>query len=249
LRVALEKEGKKFDLTYQAHAEAGLGEVWEEDEFWIELSWRVDPDGSLGIRKYFESPYEPGKKMTVDDYYRWIFENSVPGLPAAAAQQGLTPLEYMRKFGAFLVEDDVYNVHETGLKPQDMEGATVDPTTSIVAKNGVSLGVEVDGKPCAGFPTPSRKLEFFSKTLKDWSWPEYAIPGYIKSHVHPDNIDFNAGEMLLLPTFRLPTLIHTRSGNATRSGSIPKTRKFLTSRPAIFLRSTPKSATLSTKSG
>ena len=29
-----------------------------------------------------------------------------------------------------------------------------------------------------------------------------------------DNIDVNAGEMLLLPTFRLPTLIHTRSGNA-----------------------------------
>src|SRR6185295_16365372 len=41
-----------------------------------------------------------------------------------------------------------------------------------------------------------------------------AIPGYIKSHVHPENIYLNAGEMLLLPTFRLPTLIHTRSGNA-----------------------------------
>jgi len=32
--------------------------------------------------------------------------------------------------------------------------------------------------------------------------------------VHRENIDLNAGEMLLLPTFRLPTLIHTRSGNA-----------------------------------
>ncbi|MEX0802627.1 MAG: molybdopterin-dependent oxidoreductase [Candidatus Binatia bacterium] len=214
LRVALEKQGKIFNFTYEAHAEAGIGEVWEEDEFWIELSWRVDPDGSLGIRKYFESPYEPGKKMTVDDYYRWIFENSVPGLPAAAAERGLTPLQYMRKFGAFLIEDNVYNVHETGLKWQDIEEATVDPATKIIAKNGVALGVEVDGKACAGFPTPSRKLEFFSKTLKDWNWPEHAIPGYIKSHVHPDNIDLNAGEMLLLPTFRLPTLIHTRSGNA-----------------------------------
>ena len=35
-----------------------------------------------------------------------------------------------------------------------------------------------------GFPTPSRKLEFFSKTLKDWKWPEHAVPGYIRSHVH-----------------------------------------------------------------
>ena len=214
LRVALEKQGKKFNTTYEAHEAAGIGQVWEEDEFWIELSWRIDPDGSLGIRKYFESSYEPGKKMTVDDYYRWIFENSVPGLPEAAAKQGLTPLEYMRKYGAFLVEDDVYNVHETRLKLSDLNDATTDPVTNLIVKNGAVLGVEVDGRACAGFPTPSRKLEFYSKTLKDWKWPEYSIPGYIKSHVHSDNIDVNAGEMLLLPTFRLPTLIHTRSGNA-----------------------------------
>ena len=214
LRIALEKQGKKFTTTYEAHEVAGIGQVWEEDEFWIELSWRVDPDGSLGIRKYFESPYEAGKKMTVDDYYRWIFENSVPGLQEAAAKQGLQPLEYMRKYGAFLVEDNVYKVHETGIKSTDLADATTDPNTNVIIKNGTALGVEVDGKACVGFPTPSRKLEFFSKTLKDWKWPEYSIPGYIKSHVHPENIDLNAGEMLLLPTFRLPTLIHTRSGNA-----------------------------------
>ena len=214
LRLALERQGKKFNTTFEAHEAAGIGQVWEEDEFWIELSWRVDPDGSLGIRKYFESPYEPGKKMTVEDYYRWIFENSVPGLPAAAAKQNLTPLEYMRKYGAFLIEDNVYSVHETRLKSGDLADASTDPVTNLISKNGVVLGVEIDGAACAGFPTPSRKLEFYSKTLKDWKWPEYAIPGYIKSHVHLDNIDLNAGEMLLLPTFRLPTLIHTRSGNA-----------------------------------
>ena len=40
------------------------------------------------------------------------------------------------------------------------------------------------------------------------------MPGYIRSHVHWSNIDRDKGEMVLLPTFRLPTLIHTRSGNA-----------------------------------
>jgi anaerobic selenocysteine-containing dehydrogenase len=214
LRVALEKQGKKFATTYEAHEAAGIGQIWEEDEFWIELSWRVDPDGSLGIRKHFESPYEPGKKMTVDDYYRWIFENSVPGLPDAAAKEGLSPLQYMRKYGAFLVEDSVYKAHETGVKPNDLVDAATDPASGVVSRNGVALGVEIDGKPCVGFPTPSRKLEFFSRTLKEWKWPEHAIPGYIKSHVHREEIDVNAGEMLLLPTFRLPTLIHTRSGNA-----------------------------------
>lgn len=214
LRVALERQGKKFDFTYQAHREAGLGEVWEEDEFWIELSWRVDPDGSLGIRQYFESPYRPGQKLKIDEYYRWIFEKSVPGLPEAARTEGLTALDYMRKYGAFLVEENSYGLHTNALKQEDVQNSAIDPITGVITKNGTPIGVEIEGKSYVGFPTPSRKLEFYSKTLKDWKWPEYATPTYIRSHVHPDNIDFSKNEMLLLPTFRLPTLIHSRSGNA-----------------------------------
>src|SRR5207237_2731903 len=112
LRVALAKRGKTFDLTWQAHEVAGLGQVWEEDEFWIELSWRIDPDGGLGIRKYFESPYRPGERVTVTEYYRWIFENSIPGLRETAGREGLAPLDYMRKYGAFEIERDVYQLHE-----------------------------------------------------------------------------------------------------------------------------------------
>ncbi len=214
LRVALEKQGKKFDFTYQAHREVGLGEVWEEDEFWIELSWRIDPDGSLGIRKYFESPYLAGRKLTLDEYYRWIFENSVPGLPEAAANERLTPLEYMRKYGAFLVEDGVYRLHDRPLESARLADAVTDPVSKVVSRNGTPVGVSIDGRVHEGFPTPSRKLEFYSRTLKEWKWPEYTLPGYIRSHVHWSNIDSAKGEMLLLPTFRLPTLIHTRSGNA-----------------------------------
>ena len=43
----------------------------------------------MGIRRYFESPYRPGEKLRIDEYYRGIFENSVPGLPQAAASEGL----------------------------------------------------------------------------------------------------------------------------------------------------------------
>ena len=39
-----------------------------------------------------------------------------------------------------------------------------------------------------GFPTPSGKLEFYSSTLAAWGWQEYAVPTYIKSHVHPENM-------------------------------------------------------------
>ncbi len=42
LRVYKARHGEPVQYSYQANP----GEVWEEDEFWIELSWRIDPDGS-----------------------------------------------------------------------------------------------------------------------------------------------------------------------------------------------------------
>src|SRR5256886_4201397 len=90
----------------------------------------------------------------------------------------------------------------------------VDPGTHVVVRDGQAIGLEVDGVVRLGFPTPSRKLEFFSRTLKEWKWPAEAVPSYIRSHVHWSKIDRARGEMVLLPTFRLPTLIHTRSGNS-----------------------------------
>jgi anaerobic selenocysteine-containing dehydrogenase len=40
------------------------------------------------------------------------------------------------------------------------------------------------------------------------------MPSYIHSHVHPEKLDAARGEFVLLPTFRLPNLIHSRSGNS-----------------------------------
>ena len=234
-RVAMERAGRKVRFTYEANP----GEVWEENEFWIELSARMDPDGSLGIRQWFESPYRPGEIITVEEYYRWIFENSVPGLPEAAAQEGLTPLEYMRKYGVFEVKQENYTPYEREVAASEPRGETeaAKPNGSTpsqasmaglraqgfdidergrILKDGQAVGVMVDGEAKVGFNTPSRKLEFFSATLYDWGWTEreYTIPWVLKSHVHPDHIDREKGEMLLLPNFRLPTLIHTRSANA-----------------------------------
>jgi anaerobic selenocysteine-containing dehydrogenase len=214
LRLALERQGYTFEWTWQAHEKAGIGQVWEEDEFWIELSWRIDPDGALGIRHYFESPYRPGEKLRVKEFYRWVFEHSVPGLPEAARAHGLTPLEYMRTYGAFLLEEGVYHHHERPVAPGELEGTSIDPATKVAARGGQAVGIELDGVVRTGFPTPSRRLEFFSSTLKAWGWGEQAVPRYIRSQVHWSAIDPEQGEMVLLPTFRLPTLIHTRSGNA-----------------------------------
>ncbi|MEE8550335.1 MAG: molybdopterin dinucleotide binding domain-containing protein, partial [Gemmatimonadota bacterium] len=209
LRVAHERAGRRVDLTYETNP----GEVWEEDEFWIELSWRIDPDGSLGIRKFYESPYRDGEKITIEEYYRWIFENSVPGLPEEAARHGLTPLDYMRKFGAFEVEKDVYEGHLAGVPQEQVQAATVEDD-GTVRRDGQAIGVMADGQPRVGFSTPSRRLELYSETLAEWGWPELALPGYIESHIHRKHLDRDAGEYALIPTFRLPTLIHTRSANA-----------------------------------
>ncbi|GAB4273528.1 MAG: molybdopterin-dependent oxidoreductase [Candidatus Promineifilaceae bacterium] len=209
-RVAMEKAGIPVRFTYEANP----GEVWEENEWWIELSAHMDPDGSLGIRQYFESPYRPGEIVTVSEYYQWIFENSVPGLPETAAAEGLTPLEYMRKYGAYEVTANNYTPYEKELTI-DHSQLTIDHSNRVF-KDGSPIGVVIDGQPKIGVGTPSRKFEFFSNTLYEWGWPEkaYTIPWPLKSHVHPDNIDRSKGEMLLLPNFRLPTLIHTRSANA-----------------------------------
>jgi anaerobic selenocysteine-containing dehydrogenase len=207
LRVAREKRGEKINATYEANP----GEVWEENEFWVALSWRIDPDGSLGIRKHFESPYRPGEPVTQDEYYGWVFENSVPGLPDAAAKEGLTPLAYMRKYGAFKVKDNVYKMHEQPLAADALAGATVDTSEEAVVKDGKTIGVFVDGVARAGFNTLSRRLEFYAKTLVDWGWPEHAVPRYVPGHVHWRTIKREEGEFDLLPNFRLPTLVHTRS--------------------------------------
>ena len=207
LREAARKMGRETEFTYETNP----GEVWEEDEFWFELSWRIDSDGDLGIRQHFISPYRPGEKITIDEYYQYIFENT-KGLPEVAAKEGLTPLDYMRKYGAFEVEKAVYEKHMDPAVIENLAHEDIDAARGEVRKNGKLVAIISDGKARVGFNTPSKRQELFSQTTKDWGWPEYAFPTYVKSHIHPDN--FAENEVVLVPTFRLPTLIHTRSGNS-----------------------------------
>ncbi|MDH5474465.1 MAG: molybdopterin-dependent oxidoreductase [Cyclobacteriaceae bacterium] len=209
LREYARRRNQPFKFTYDVNP----GEVWEEDEFWIELSWRIDPDGKLGVKKHFESPYRKGEKITIDEYYQYIFEHT-KGLPEAAEKEGLTPLDYMRKFGAFEVEKTSYNKHLNEIADDQMKKAKVDKKTDVISNDGSNIGIMMDKTPVVGFPTPSRKQEFFSQTMIDWKWPEYSVPKYIKSHIHEDEMDREKGDFPLVPIFRLPVLIHSRSGNA-----------------------------------
>ncbi|HWS54455.1 MAG TPA: molybdopterin dinucleotide binding domain-containing protein [Pyrinomonadaceae bacterium] len=228
LRAAREREGREVGDT----REVNPGEVWEENEFWLELTWRIDPDGSLGIRRFAESQRRPGERLSVDEYYGYIFEHSVPGLPERAAAEGLTPLAFMRRYGAFEVKKRVGAVYEEEVGEAELEDARVDrfgrvytrsakpastnivpvPTPDADAEGRRLVGVVVDGSVRRGFPTPSGRLEFYSRTLSDWGWHEWALPAYVRSHVHPDRL--NPDQSVLISTFRLPVQIHTRSANA-----------------------------------
>jgi anaerobic selenocysteine-containing dehydrogenase len=227
LRAARERRGEKITDTRQVNP----GEVWEENEFWIELSWRIDPDGSLGIRQYHESREHAGEKLTVDEYYGWMFANSVPGLPERAKAEGLSPLEWMRRYGAFEITRGQGALHEQEVPDAQLTDMAVTPAgrvyssapaggTNIVpvatpdpdSEGRRPVGVMIDGVVRRGFPTPSGLLEFWSSTLAGWGWPEHALPGYIRSHVHPSEL--SPDQMVLLSTFRLPTQIHTRSANS-----------------------------------
>jgi anaerobic selenocysteine-containing dehydrogenase len=212
--------------------EVNPGEVWEENEFWLELTWRIDPDGRLGIRQYVESKKNPGTPLSVDEYYEWIFDNSVPGLPEKAAAEQMTPLEFMRRYGAFEVQRKVGAIYDEPVSPAELEDVREDRFGRVFTRAAKPaspnivpvpspdgdddgrrfVGVKVAAEIKRGFPTPSGRLEFYSRTLADWGWHEYAIPTYLKSHVHPDNLEDD--QTILISTFRLPVQIHTRSANA-----------------------------------
>ena len=231
LRAARERLGEDVTDTRQVNP----GEVWEENEFWLELSWRIDPDGSLGIREWVESPERPGERLTVDEFYGWIFENSVPGLPEKAAEEGLTPLAYMRRYGAFQVVTDVGPLFTAEVPDSELDDAATDTLGRVFTRSaapakvnfaptgappgdadgrrlaGVRVETEAGEKILRGFPTPSGKLEFYSPTLAQWGWKDVAVPTYMHSHVHPNELD---DRKVLISTFRIPVQIHTRSGNA-----------------------------------
>jgi anaerobic selenocysteine-containing dehydrogenase len=139
----------------------------------------------------------------------------------------------MRKYGAFEIQKQPFRQYDDPVPASDLDGSRTEPNGVIMSPSpkppgpeitpvpgnppgpdGRAVGVVVDGGPLRGFPTPSGKLEFFSSTLHDWGWPELAIPTYIHSHVAQVKLDRSAGEMTLLPNYRIPTLIHTRSNNA-----------------------------------
>ena len=247
LRVAAEKMGWKAKdparATLEAHMKYGLGEIWEETEFWANIMvHHVDPDGSLGVRKYWASKKDPTRAVTVPEYFDAAL-SLLPRLNETArklyAGSEFPVYDYIRDHGAWTEKTDIYKPQEEelvfdgtnyladGAKYTKAEVTKDQFGTLWVDKDGrkQSIGIDIDGKLHHGFHTLSRKLEFFSEWFAEWKWPEYAVPVYprndaelvkmnhIVTQVHHSHMKGD-NEFALNTVFRLPYNIHTRSVNS-----------------------------------
>jgi len=214
LRVALERQGKVSTRPGRRTRRRWLGKCGRKTNSGSSSRGASIPTGPSAIRKYFESPYQSGEKpagrgaLPVD--LRTQRARSARGRQGAGAD----PLAYMRKYGAFLIADHVYRTHETPLSEAEREGASVDPVTRVAAKSGAGIGVLVDGQLRAGFPSAVAQARVL---LADAQGLEVARArrAHLCAEPRPLVPDRpGAGRDAPAPTFRLPTLIHSRSGNA-----------------------------------
>ncbi len=204
MRVALEKAGWKPKnpnrATLEAHIKAGLGEVWEENEFWFDMGVNyIDPDGSLGIKKMWESKKNPGKPVTISEWYDAAFGDNLPNLKSTATsdpryKDSEYPVyEYMRDHGAWMEENNIYSAQERVIK-EDGENyiahghkynkhhVEIDKRTGVMTTKAHGsdawkyddgkkpIGIEIDGVKMEGFATLDKKLDFFSEWFASDEW-------------------------------------------------------------------------------
>jgi anaerobic selenocysteine-containing dehydrogenase len=135
MRVALEKAGWKPKnpnrATLEAHIKAGLGEVWEENEFWFDMCVNyIDPKGDIflggsktkTIKSMWESKRKPGTPVTIAEWYDAAFGDNLPNLHKTATEDPkykdseFPVYEYMRDHGAWLEENHIYSAQERVIK-------------------------------------------------------------------------------------------------------------------------------------
>ena len=229
LRAARERLGERLADTRAANP----GEVWEENEFWIELSWRIDPDGVARHPQVLRVAARPPARSSASTSTTGTSSST----PCRGCRSGRRPRGSRRSrscagTGRSRSRARSARATRSGSRwPSSRTSASagsgartrgrLSPRTPNIVPVGSPepdaegrrpVGVQVDGEIVRGFPTPSGRLEFYSRTLVEWGWPECALPTYLRSHVHREAL--GPDQMVLISTFRLPVQIHTRSANA-----------------------------------
>ncbi len=175
----------------------------------IDTIHKVDPDGALGMKQYFAF-------NSVEEWMKAHFDN-IPGLKEDGGWQflkdkGVWPIygkvdpetaKIVDKNGNEVEPD--YHLHEKPLSAADMAGASVDADGTI-RKDGHVVGVQVNGKNCVGFGTPSRRIEIYKESYRKYGFNPLPVYKRLPSR------DKKAEEMVLT-TYKVN--VHTQSRTAS----------------------------------
>jgi len=123
-----------------------LGESKDVREFFPELAKRIGG----GMEQWY--------KESVEEYME-IWAANVPENPAT----GKKGLERLLEEGAWEDErEPFYEPYNIVLSDDEVQDATVDESSGVITKDGLGIGIMMNGKPLRGFATPSRKFEIRS---------------------------------------------------------------------------------------
>ena len=187
-----------------------LGGSQEFRQSLIDTIHKVDPDGSLGMKKYFnfKSP---------EDWMKAMMDN-IPGLKEAGGyaflqKHGVWPIYgEVDKDTARIVDkngnevEPEYGLHKTTLSAADMAGASISADGAIV-KGGKTIGRRIRGKNYAGFGTGNRLINVYKEVFLKWGFDP--MPTY-KRDPRKDEM---ASDELYLTTYKVN--VHTQSRTAS----------------------------------
>jgi anaerobic selenocysteine-containing dehydrogenase len=186
-----------------------LGGTQEFRQTLIDTIHKVDADGALDIKKYFafKGP---------EEWMRAHFDD-IPGLKQDGGYDYLKKHGVWPKYGKVdpvtskIVDkngDEVeaeYGLHTKELSATQMDGAEVGADGRIT-KGGKTIGVRINGRNCAGFGTPSGKIELYKEKFKTYGFNPLPVYKRIASRdKKPDE--------LVLTTYKVN--VHTQSRTAS----------------------------------
>ncbi|MFQ5931129.1 MAG: molybdopterin-dependent oxidoreductase [Nitrospiraceae bacterium] len=186
-----------------------LGGTQEFRQTLIEVIHKVDPDGSLGIKKYFAF-------NSIEDWMRAHFDN-IPGLKEDGGwnflkRKGVWPIygrvdpntaKIVDKNGDEVEPD--YGLHTKTLSAADIVGAEVGADGTI-RKDGHAIGVRIDDHNYVGFGTPSRRIELYKESYRKYGFNPLPVYKRLPSRDKRDN-------ELVLTTYKVN--VHTQSRTAS----------------------------------
>ena len=195
--------GETFRYTYEANP----GEVWEEDEFWIELSLAHRPrrrarhPPAASSRPTGRARSSPSTSTTAGSS-----RTRCPACPRRRPREGLTPAR---------VHAPVRRVPDRERRPRaaarsrstSRRGATRPGDGRRDARTASRSGVEVDGEVVRRLPDAvAQARDLLADACATGAGRSRRCPATSAATSTADASTPRAGEMVLLPTFRLPTL-------------------------------------------